>query len=184
MSSYLIDDRPITFLPMLAKALGSCERAIVLQQIHWLSRLPNSGLWDDDGLHWVWGTYEEWCNDYFTMWEPPSLKRHILNLEKMGVLISAQLRAHLHDQTKFYRINYAHELLNRGMGQHVIPSNVQEVIASSAQDISPSSYNTKTSTENTQKKEDRPPQGRNKKATNRRDEDGTRKSYQPEDYGF
>jgi hypothetical protein len=123
----LIDERPIMFLPKLAKALGSCEKAIVLQQIHWLSTQPNSGK-VIDGTHWVWGTYEEWCRDYFTMWTPRTLKMHIQNLEKQGVLISAQLRAHEHDQTKFYRINYNHELLSlTGMGHDHVPSSGQNI---------------------------------------------------------
>jgi DNA-binding transcriptional ArsR family regulator len=142
----LIDERPIMFLPKLAKALGSCERAIVLQQIHWLSRQPNSGK-VIDGVHWIWGTYEEWCEKYFSMWSPVTLKHHIRKLEALGVLISAQLRAHEHDQTKFYRLNYEHELLAlTGMGQHVIPSigqdvipsNQQHVIAPKGQDVIPS----------------------------------------------
>lgn len=170
MSNMLIDDRPIMFLPMLAKALGSCERAIVLQQIHWLSRQPNSGIWDDDGLHWVWGTYEEWCRDYFAMWTPVTLKHHIRNLEKQGVLISAQLRAHEHDQTKFYRVNYAHELLNTGMGQHVIPSNRQDAVASNEADVIPSINRTKTSSKNTQKKNGAPAPKEEKK------------NYRPDEY--
>jgi hypothetical protein len=134
----LIDERPIMFLPKLAKALGSCERAIVLQQIHWLSNQPHSGQ-DIDGEHWVWGTYEEWCRDYFSMWTPVTLKHHIRKLEKQGVLISAQLRAHDHDQTKYYRINYEHELLApTGMGQHVIPSMGQYITPSIGQHVTPS----------------------------------------------
>jgi hypothetical protein len=171
------------FLPTLAKVLGSCERAIVLQQIHWLSRLPNAGLWDDDGLHWVWGTYEEWCADYFTMWKPETLKHHIQKLEKQGVLISARLRAHQHDQTKFYRIHYRHELLNAtGNEEHVTPSNEEDVtlsneehrIASNGEDVTPSLYSTKTSSKNTQNNGKRPPQGRKN--------GGQRRSYNPADY--
>lgn len=170
MSNMLIYDRPIMFLPLLAKALGGCEKAIVLQQIHWLSHQPNSGVWQD-GYHWVWGTYEEWCRDYFMMWSAATLKYHIKKLEEQGVLISAQLRAHQHDQTKFYRINYPHELLNpTGNRQHVIDSNGQGVPPSSEQDVVDSIYRTKTSTESAAKKEKRPTPAQQKR------------SYQPEDY--
>lgn len=154
MTNLLIDDRPIMFLPMLAKALGSCERAIVLQQIHWLSRLPNSGVWED-GYHWVWGTYEEWCRDYFIMWKPRTLKMHIQQLEKMGVLISEQLRAKQHDQTKFYRINYAHDLLTP-MGHDHVPSNEHDLALSNRPDHVPSINRTKTSAKTSQEKEKRP----------------------------
>lgn len=160
MSNLLIDDRPIMFLPMLAKALGSCERAIVLQQIHWLSRQPNSGIWAD-GLHWVWGTYDDWCRDYFSMWVPRTLKSHILQLEKMGVLISAQLRAHQHDQTKFYRVNYAHPLLTPIVHDHV-PSSEHDTVASNSHDHAPSINSTKTSAKTAQKRKGAPaPKGKN-----------------------
>lgn len=159
------------FLPSLAKALGSCERAIVLQQIHWLSRLPNSGVWDDDGLHWVWGTYEEWCRDYFAMWKPETLKHHIQKLEKQGVLISARLRAQQHDQTKFYRVHYAHELLAAtGNGEHVTPSSGEHHAASSGEHVTPSSYKQKTSAKTSQDKEKRPPRAQEKK------------NYRPDEY--
>lgn len=103
---YLIDDRPLIVLPGLAKLLGSVERALVLQQIHWLLNQPRSGV-ERDGEKWVYGTYEEWCGDYFTMWEPRTLQGHILWLEKANYLISAQLEAKDYNRRKFYRVNYA-----------------------------------------------------------------------------
>lgn len=166
MSNLLIDDRPIMFLPMLAKALGSCERAIVLQQIHWLSRQPNSGTWAD-GLHWIWGTYDDWCRDYFPMWSPHTLAKHIRNLEATGVLISAQLRAHEHDRTKFYRIDYdsLHSIL-----PDVVASEPPTTAASNPPNAAASINRTKTPTENTPQKV-RPPRAQ-------------KKSYRPEDYGY
>jgi hypothetical protein len=168
MSNMLIDDRPIMFLPMLAKALGSCERAIVLQQIHWLSRQPNSGLWQDD-LHWVWGTYDEWCRDFFPMWSPHTLRKHIQRLEHDSALFSAQLRAKQHDHTKFYRVNYASELLNTPMRPHPVASSRPDTVASNQPDAVDSINRTKTPTENVSKMGERPTRAR-------------KKSYQP-DYG-
>jgi hypothetical protein len=169
-NSLLIDDRPIMFLPKLANALGSVERAIVLQQIHWLLRQPNSGVWEDN-LHWVYGTYDEWVRDYFTMWVAATLKYHIRKLEAQGVLISAQLWAHKHDQTKFYRIDYAHELLAATRnGQDVIPSSGEDIVPSSGKEIPPSIYSTKTSSENTAEGKQRPQRGQEKK------------NYRPDEY--
>lgn len=159
MTNLLIDERPILFLPSLAKALGSCERAIVLQQIHWLLRLPNSGVWEDD-LHWVYGSYDEWCRDYFMMWSPHTLAKHIRNLEDTGVLISAQLRAKEHDRTKFYRINY--ETLH-SMLPDVVASEPPKAVASKVPDAVDSYNRTKTSSKTSQK-EDRPSSGRKKKS--------------------
>lgn len=168
MSNLLIDDRPIMFLPALAKALGSCERAIVLQQIHWLSRQPNSGMWED-GLHWIWGTYEDWCRDYFFMWSPHTLAKHIRNLEDAGVLISAQLRAHEHDRTKFYRVDY--ESL-QSMLPDPVASEPPHQVASNRPDEVVSINSTKTSSKNTAKKGERPI----------RAQSSSKKNYRPDEY--
>jgi hypothetical protein len=170
MSNLLIDDRPIMFLPMLAKALGSCERAIILQQIHWLLRLPKSGIWDDDGNHWVWGSYEEWCDEYFPMWKPQNLAKHIRKLESDGLLISAELNAKRHDHTKHYRINYAHEWL-----QPILYSSISSGRDSSTASIpnpdTASINRTETSSKTSQKKEKRPPAQAEKK-----------RNYRPPEY--
>jgi len=104
MNDFLMDERPILFLPGLATMLDSCERAIVLQQIHWLCQQPKSGRMHE-GSKWVWGTYEEWAADYFPMWTANNLKKHILRLEKEGWLFSERLNSDQYDQTKFYRVN-------------------------------------------------------------------------------
>lgn len=153
MSNLLIDDRPIMFLPMLAKALGSCERAIVLQQIHWLSRLPNSGV-DEGGYHWVWGTYEDWARDYFSMWSPHTLAKVIRKLEESGVLISAQLRAHEHDRTKYYRVDYA---ALDSMLPDQVASGLPDEEASNASNQAVSINRTETSSERPAEKQKRPP---------------------------
>ena len=162
------------FLPKLAKALGSCERAIVLQQIHWLSMQPNSGK-VIDGERWVYGTYDEWCVDYFTMWSPHTLAKHVRKLEELGVLISAQLKAHEHDHTKFYRVNYEHESLQSMLPHpvvsevaiapdtvvsnlpHAVASIRPEAVVSNVPDAVASIYRTETSTEtSTEKGNDAP----------------------------
>jgi len=123
------------FLPKLAKALGSCERAIVLQQIHWLCMQPNSGK-VIDGHHWVWGTYEEWCKDYFLMWSPHTLRKHIQKLEEDECLISSQPLSHQHDRTKFYRVNYEHEYLSlTGMRPDAVASKEPDMVASKRPDV-------------------------------------------------
>lgn len=101
----LIDERPLIVLPHLAIELGSLEQAIVLQQIHFLLNLPNSGI-EEDGEHWVYGTYEQWCEDYFPFWSSRTLAKHIRMLEDSGYIISTQIKASDWDRTKYYRINY------------------------------------------------------------------------------
>ena len=101
----LIDERPLMVLPSLVKQLGTMERAVVLQQIHFLSTMPKSGK-NIDGYHWVWGSYQEWCDTWFTFWGTRQLQRHILWLEENDYLISAKFKAGDWDHTKYYRINY------------------------------------------------------------------------------
>lgn len=169
MSNMLIDDRPIMFLPMLAKALGSCERAIVLQQIHWLSRQPNSGT-DADGYHWVWGTYDDWARDYFPMWSPHTLAKVIRKLEDSGVLVSAQLRAHEHNHTKYYRVDYA---ALDAMLPDQVASIVPDSIASNASNQAASINSTETSSENTAKSQKRPPRAQKPEE---------KRNYRPDEY--
>ncbi len=103
-SRFLIQERPLTVLPTLVKALGF-EKAVVLQQIFWLQNQPRSGRILDDGHKWVWGTYEEWCAEFFTFWETRTLRTHIVGLEKMGLLLSCQPKAADWDRTKHYRVD-------------------------------------------------------------------------------
>lgn len=103
-SRLLIDEQPIVLPPTLIKILGF-EKATVLQQIHWMLQLPNSGV-EHEGYHWVWGTYDEWCEQRFVFWESRTLRKWISRLEDMGLLISERIRASQHDQTKYYRIDY------------------------------------------------------------------------------
>ena len=126
-----MDDRPIMFSPLLAKRLRSCEKAIVLQQIHWLSKQPRSGI-EHNGHHWVWGTYQEWCEEHFSMWQPDTLRKHIHGLEKDGYLISAQLKSSEYDRTKHYRINYDFLASNR---PHPVASSEPYVVGSDRPDV-------------------------------------------------
>ena len=101
----LMDDRPLVVLPGLAKLLGSVDDAIVLQQIHWLLQQPHNGV-VVDGHKWIWGTYEEWIELYFPMWNVKRLKRITARLEQKGVLVADQLMKQKWDRTKYYRIDY------------------------------------------------------------------------------
>ncbi len=160
------------FLPKLAIVLESCERAIILQQIHWLLRQPKSGV-TVDGMHWVWGSYPEWCEDYFPMWKPQNLAKHIRKLEELGVLISCELNAKAHDHTKHYRINYEHERLQPIIYSSIVSeeySSTPSVTYGNTQSIN----RTETYTENSAKSK--------KRATRTHPNKGERKTgYRPDD---
>lgn len=115
MSNLLLDERPLILLPSLVKKFGF-ERAAILQQIHWLCSQPKIGI-VHDGHKWVWGKYEELCEEYFPFWEPRTLRHHVTKLEKEGVLVSAQLKTDKWDRTKYYRIDYTQ--IDASMCQHV-----------------------------------------------------------------
>jgi DnaD/phage-associated family protein len=102
-SSLLINEPPLQVLPSLAVAIGLNE-AIALQQLHyWLSN-PKTGV-ERDGEKWVFNTYEEW-KENFPFWSISTIQRTFSNLEKMGLVISAQLDAQKRAMHKFYRIDY------------------------------------------------------------------------------
>ena len=101
----LIDERPLVVQPSLVRLLGSIERAIVLQQIHLLSQQSEEA--DEQENRWTCGTQTEWCDEYFKMWKPPTLKKHLRWLRENGYLIVSQRSANPFDKTNHYRVNYA-----------------------------------------------------------------------------
>jgi hypothetical protein len=138
-SHLLIDEPALQVLPSLAVAIG-VEEAIVLQQLHWWLNNPNNtGRVDENGDKWVYNTYEKWKKDNFPFWSVDKIKRIFLNLEKGGVVISAQLDAKKHDMQKFYRIDF--DVLCTMERAILPPSNSAEL-----HDVN---KNTETTTENT-----------------------------------
>lgn len=99
--NYLINEPPLVLLPSLATAIGLNE-ALVLQQIqYWISRSYK----EFDGRHWIYNTYEAW-GDQFPFWSRPTIVRTITNLEKMGVVLTANYNKAKFDKTKWYAIDY------------------------------------------------------------------------------
>lgn len=102
-SSLLINEPPLQVLPSLASAIGIPE-AIVTQQLHYWLENPKAGI-TRHGHKWIYNTYDEW-QENFPFWSIPTIQRTFANLEKIGVVISAQLEKRSRDMRKFYRINY------------------------------------------------------------------------------
>jgi hypothetical protein len=96
-------------LPELAKRLGGADKAIILQQIHYLSLIAKESENEYkliDGRWWVYNTYVDWQSKYFSWLSASAVKRHILALEKSGYLETMQSVKHKSDRTKWYAINY------------------------------------------------------------------------------
>ena|SRR5690625_145506 len=101
MNNLLIDENPLIVLPSLAKKIGLNE-AIILQQIHfWINKKKNYR----DGNYWVYNTYNGWSKQ-FPFWSVSTIRRSLKNLEKMGLIVTANYNKDLYDKTKWYSIDY------------------------------------------------------------------------------
>lgn len=103
MSKLLIQEPPLQVLPSLAVKVGLKE-AIILQQIHYWILSEKSH--ERDGLNWIYNTYEGW-QEQFPYMTARSLRNAIMELEKKGLLISANYNEKKSDRTKWYTIDYA-----------------------------------------------------------------------------
>ena len=106
MSRLLIPDDPVHYLPKLARRIGLAE-SILAQQIYYFQTSGGSGV-EHDGHRWIFNTYEQWAEK--TGLSVKQVRTAVGRLEKLGVLVSAQLRKHKFDHKKFYRIVETHEL--------------------------------------------------------------------------
>jgi len=124
MSKLLIDCNPMMVLPPLVDRLdGHIVKAMLLQQIHFMLKQPRSGV-DHNGHHWVWFSYEQLCEDYFTWLSPPHIAKCIRSLEGLGLLVSTSRIRDSWDNTKYYRIDY--DALDNFVGNGVIPDSALE----------------------------------------------------------
>lgn len=102
----LIDETPLIVLPSLAKLLKSLERAMIIQQIHYLCSQPKTGMILEDGEKWIWNTYREWADDYFVWLSEESIRKYFRRLEDDKLLYSYQADKSEWDRRKYYRVNY------------------------------------------------------------------------------
>ena len=105
MSQFFIHEQPIVVLPSLVGVVGFA-RAVILQQIHYTTNQPRSGVTLDDGYKWVWNSYKQWREDYLPFLSERQIQRHVVELEEKGFLLSCQAEKSNWDRTKYYRINY------------------------------------------------------------------------------
>ena len=107
-NKYLFNEEPKSFAPTIAKALKSVSKAVIMQQIHfWVHVYAKKA--DSKhfflGHYWVFNSYTEWHRDLDFI-PFATMKRQILELEKVGLLISSEFNKNRGDRTKWYRINY------------------------------------------------------------------------------
>jgi hypothetical protein len=103
----LFEEPPLVVSPSLAKALGSVDEAIVLQQVHyWLQRSSH----EHDGRKWVYNSAEEW-QEQFSFWSVKTIRRIFGRLREKGLLLTGNYNQSLLDRTLWYSIDY--ELLDQ-----------------------------------------------------------------------
>lgn len=100
-SKILIFESPILIYPYLAKTIGLNE-SIVLQEF--LYELENSKYFFKD-KKWLRITYKD-IQKKFPFWDIKTIRRIILNLEKLGLINSTQeFNEHPMDKTKWYSVD-------------------------------------------------------------------------------
>jgi hypothetical protein len=98
---FATEENPLFVLHSLAMKIGLRE-AVILQEIHFsLTQSPHF----IERRRWIYNTYKDW-QKHFPFWSEMTIKRSILNLEKQGILLSANWNALKMDKTKWYTIDY------------------------------------------------------------------------------
>ncbi len=111
VSLLLINESPLVCLPALAKELGSADRAIVLQQIHyWIERSDK----EYQGKVWIYKKTEVWVDEdqggELCFMANSTLKRILKYLEDRNLICRAHLSSvfgrNSFDRTTYFAINY------------------------------------------------------------------------------
>lgn len=99
MSKLLMDESPLLVLPGLAQRAGLNE-AIILQQLHWVSRSVGGRTVELDGWRWCRAPMSYWQSQ-FPFWSEPTIKRAFASLRQKG-LVYVQRGT----ESNVYAINY------------------------------------------------------------------------------
>lgn len=126
-----MEEAPLQCQPSLAVALGTADRAIMLQQIHyWLNRSNNI----KNGHKWVYNSVRDWQKQFPWMTEK-TVARNLSYLEKKGILVTGNYNKAKFDRTKWYRIDYsALDKLSDALGQNVPTSGTNSTGATEQKD--------------------------------------------------
>lgn len=104
-SRLLIDESPLQVLPSLAQKIG-LDLAVVLQQIHYLTREAIEGCYNDNGVIWIKRTAEEW-RETFKFWSVPTIRRILKKLAKLkAIKTSTKFNKVRTDRTLWYTVDH------------------------------------------------------------------------------
>lgn len=85
-------------------AVGFNEAHVLQQIYYWVEGNREAGRNYHDGHYWTYNTYEEWHKHFF-WWSESTIRRLIANLEKIGVVKSANYNKEKFDHTKWYTVD-------------------------------------------------------------------------------
>jgi hypothetical protein len=99
----LINEPPLQVQPSLAAALKSLDEAVILQQLHyWLQKSANIR----DGHRWVYNSMADWMKQFPWINSRSTITKYFDDLEKRGLIVTANYNKAKFDRTKWYRIDY------------------------------------------------------------------------------
>ena len=130
----LIAENPMIVCPTLAVRIG-LQEAIFLQQVHFLT-LHSRNI--RDGYRWVYNTYEDWLKIFPFFENEQKIGRYVRKLEDLGLLVtSKEYNRNKLDKRKWYRVNYASDLL--------VPEAVTPTVEDSNMNVEDSNMNVEDS---------------------------------------
>ena len=130
----LIAENPMMVCPTLAVRIGLHE-AVFLQQVHFLT-LHSRNI--RDGFRWVYNTYEDWLEIFPFFENEQKIGRYVRKLEDLGLLVtSKEYNRNKLDKRKWYRVNYASDLL--------VPEAVTPTVEDSNMNVEDSNMNVEDS---------------------------------------
>lgn len=103
MANLLLNERPLVVLPSLAEALGSVDKAIILQQLnYWVKKSKNY----HDGRPWVYNSMDSWAKQFPWIKSKTTIKKHFKDLKKLGLVLTGNFNQYSFDRTTWYTIDY------------------------------------------------------------------------------
>lgn len=146
---HLLDEPPILVYPSLADALG-INTAIVFQQLHFLlnNQKTAKNMYNFiDGRWWVYNSYSEWKENYFSWLSESTLKGIFIELENRGLILSRQGVKSKSDRRKWYTIDYeAWDKFCLTIGQKMSDGDETKNVLSNGQKVSDDCSETTTET--------------------------------------
>lgn len=105
MSNKLINERPLLVLPSLVLVVGM-ERAIALQQLHFILHSDSRFVECRDSKVWVELSYAKWHKWSFPFWKPETIRKLFSRMRDDGLLIHQQFNLASGDATSYVTIDY------------------------------------------------------------------------------